>query len=94
MQWAALSGFALLLGGQYFRVFRFRSTTLPSFAEQPGAGGMQAGVGILLASGAFLWTEYLSVGWSWVQRLTHRWWCIGSMSSSLMDDGLPITGSA
>ena len=70
MQWSALSGFALLLGGQYFSGLPFSIYPASEFwLNSPALVACKLGVTFLLASGAFLWTEYLSVGWSWVQQL-------------------------
>jgi hypothetical protein len=70
MQWAALSGFALLLGGQYFSGLPYSIYTTSEFwLNSPALVACKLGVTFLLAAGAFLWTEYLSVGWSWVQQL-------------------------
>ena len=70
MQWSALSGFALLLGGQYFSGLPFYLYSTSEFwLNSPALVACKLGVTFLLASGAFLWTEYLSVGWSWVRQL-------------------------
>jgi uncharacterized membrane protein len=70
MQWAALVGFALLLGGQYFSNLPFSIYAHSDFwINSPALVACKLGNTLLLAAGAFLWTEYLSAGWSWVRQL-------------------------
>ena len=70
MQWSAVLGFALLLGGQYFSNLPYSLYAHSDFwLNSPALVSCKLGVALLLASGAFLWTEYLSVGWSWVRQL-------------------------
>jgi uncharacterized membrane protein len=70
MQWAALSGFALLLGGQYFSNLPFSIYPHSDFwLNSPALIACKLGNTLLLGAGAFLWTEYMSTGWSWVRQL-------------------------
>jgi uncharacterized membrane protein len=70
MQWSALVGFALLLGGQYFSNLPFSIYAHSDFwINSPALVFCKLGNTLLLAAGAFLWTEYLSAGWSWVRQL-------------------------
>lgn len=70
MQWAALCGFGLLLGGQYFSNLPFSIYPHADFwLNSPALVACKLGITLLLGSGAFLWTEYFSVGWSWVRLL-------------------------
>ena len=70
MQWAALCGFGLLLAGQYFSNLPFSIYSNSSFwLNSPALVACKLGVTLLLGSGAFLWTEYFSAGWSWVRLL-------------------------
>jgi heparan-alpha-glucosaminide N-acetyltransferase-like protein len=70
MQWAALCGFGLLLGGQYFSNLPFSIYSNANFwLNSPALVACKLGITLLLGSGAFLWTEYFSEGWSWVRLL-------------------------
>ena len=70
MQWSALCGFALLLGGQYFSNLPFSIYSNANFwLNSPALVACKLGITLLLGSGAFLWTEYFSEGWSWVRLL-------------------------
>ena len=70
MQWAALCGFGLLLGGQYFSNLPFSIYSNSNFwLNSPALVACKLGITLLLGSGAFLWTEYFSKGWSWVRLL-------------------------
>ena len=70
MQWAALLGFALLLGGQYFSNLPYSVYTQSNFwIDSPALVSCKLGNTLLLAAAAFLWTEHLSSGWSWVRQL-------------------------
>ena len=70
MQWAALCGFGLLLGGQYFSNLPFSIYSNSDFwLNSPALVACKLGITLLLGSGAFLWTEYFSGAWSWVRLL-------------------------
>ncbi len=70
MQWSALAGFGLVLGGQYFSNLPFSIYSKSEFwLNSPALVACKLGVTLLLASAAFLWTGYLSAGWSWVRQL-------------------------
>jgi uncharacterized membrane protein len=70
MQWSALAGFALLLGGRYFSELPYSIYAHSDFwLNSPGLVACKLGVTLLAASGAYLWTEYFSSGWSWVRQL-------------------------
>lgn len=70
MQWAALGGFGLLLAGQYFSSLPFSLYSNSNFwLNSPALVACKLGITLLLGSGAFLWTEYFSAGWSWVRLL-------------------------
>ena len=70
MQWAALCGFGLLLAGQYFSNLPFSIYSNSNFwLNSPALVACKLGITLLLGSGAFLWTEYFSAGWSWVRLL-------------------------
>jgi len=70
MQWAALVGFALLLGGQYFSNLPYSIYAHSDFwINSPALVACKLGNTLLLGAGAFLWTEYFSAGWSWVRQL-------------------------
>lgn len=70
LQWAALCGFGLLLAGQYFSNLPFSIYADSNFwVNSPALVACKLGITLLLGSGAFLWTEYFSQGWSWVRLL-------------------------
>ena len=70
LQWAALAGFGLLLAGRYFADLPFSIYSHSDFwLNSPALVACKLGITLLLASAAFLWTEYFSHGWSWVQLL-------------------------
>jgi uncharacterized membrane protein len=70
MQWAALCGFALLIGGRYFSNLPFSIYSNSNFwLNSPALVACKLGITLLLGSGAFVWTEYFSEGWSWVRLL-------------------------
>ncbi|MEQ1946620.1 MAG: heparan-alpha-glucosaminide N-acetyltransferase domain-containing protein [Bryobacteraceae bacterium] len=70
MQWSALCGFGLLLGGQYFSNLPFSLYSNADFwLNSPALISCKLGIALLLGAGAFLWTEFGSLGWSWVQQL-------------------------
>ncbi len=70
MQWSAVCGFGLLLAGQYFSNLPFSIYSNADFwLNSPALVACKLGITLLLGSGAFLWTEYFSEGWSWVRLL-------------------------
>jgi hypothetical protein len=70
MQWAALCGFGLLFAGRYFSNLPFSIYSNSNFwLNSPALVACKLGITLLLAAGAFLWTEYFSEGWSWVRLL-------------------------
>lgn len=70
MQWSALCGFAFLLGGQYFSNLPYSVYPSSDFwLNSPGLVFCKLGVAMLLGSGAYLWTEFLAAGWSFIRQL-------------------------
>ncbi len=70
VQWGALAGFGLVLGGQYFSNLPYSVYSKSEFwINSPALIACKLGVTLLLGSAAFLWTGYLSTGWSWVRQL-------------------------
>jgi uncharacterized membrane protein len=70
MQWAALAGFGLVFSGRYFANLPFSIYSNSEFwLNSPALIACKMGVTMLLGAAAFLWTEYFSVGWSWVRQL-------------------------
>ena len=70
MQWAALTGFALILCGLYFAQFPYSIYPSADFwLDSPALVACKMGATLLMAAAAFLWTEYFSTGWSWVRLL-------------------------
>jgi len=70
MQWAALLGGALILGGQYFGNLPFSIYEKSEFwLNSPAQVTVKLGVTLLLAAFAFLWTRHgAKRGWSWVRQ--------------------------
>lgn len=70
MQWSAMCGFGLLFAGRYFSDLPYSIYTSSDFwLNGPALVACKLGIAMLLGSGAYLWTEYLSTGWSWVRQL-------------------------
>ncbi len=69
-QWGALLGFGLLMAGRYFSNLPFSIYSNSNFwLNSPALVACKLGITLLLAAGAFLWTEYFSEGWSWLRLL-------------------------
>lgn len=71
MQWGALSGFGLILAGQYFSNLPYSIYPRSDFwLDSPWLVLIKLGVMLLILSFAYLWTQYV-VGdrWSWVRQL-------------------------
>ncbi len=70
MQWAALCGFALILLGIYCSQLPFSIYPSAEFwIDSPALVACKMGTTLLLAAGAFLWTQYLNPGPSFVRLL-------------------------
>ena len=70
MQWSAMCGFGLVFAGRYFSDLPYSIYTSSDFwLNSPALVACKLGVAMLLGAGAYLWTEYLSTGWSWVRQL-------------------------
>jgi len=70
MQWAALVGFAAIAAGEYFAYLPWSIYPNSQFwLDSPALISSKMGITLLLAAGAFLWTEYFASGWSWVTQL-------------------------
>jgi fucose 4-O-acetylase-like acetyltransferase len=71
MQWAALSGVALIAGGRFFGNFPYSIYPASDFwLNSPALTFIKTGVILLLASFAFLWTRHVNPhGWSFVRQL-------------------------
>ena len=70
VQWGALIGFALILGGQYFSNLPYSVYPKSEFwLDSPGLIVIKLGVVILIMAFAYVWTEY-AIGdvWSWVRQ--------------------------
>ena len=70
MQWGALAGFGLILGGQYFSNQPYSLYPKSEFwLDSPGLIVIKLGVVILMIAFAFVWTEF-AVGnsFSWVRQ--------------------------
>lgn len=69
-QWGALCGFALILLGMYCSQLPFSIYPSAEFwVDSPALIACKMGTTLLLAAGAFLWTEYLNPGPSFVRLL-------------------------
>lgn len=71
MQWSALTGFGLVLSGQYFSNLPYTFYEKSEFwLNSPGLVIIKLGVLLLIISFAYLWTEYVVRDkWSWVKQL-------------------------
>jgi len=71
MQWAAIFGFVLLFGAQYFSNLPYSVYPVVDFwLNSPSLIFMKVGIILLLASFAFLWTRHMNPnGWSFVRQL-------------------------
>jgi len=70
MQWVALVGFGILAGGEYFGNLPYSIYPHSDFwINSPALIACKMGNTLLLGAAAFLWTEYFSIGWSWVRLL-------------------------
>ena len=68
MQWVALVGFGILAGGEYFGNLPYSVYAHSDFwLNSPALIACKMGNTLLLGAASFLWTEYFSTGWSWVQ---------------------------
>ena len=71
MQWGALIGFGLMVGGQYFSNLPFTLYPKSEFwLNSPALVFIRLGVVLLLAAFAFLWSERTwGMSWSWLRQL-------------------------
>jgi uncharacterized membrane protein len=70
MQWSALLGFGLVYAGRYFSDLPYSVYSASEFwLNSPALVACKLGVAMLLASGAYLWTEFFATGWSWIRQL-------------------------
>lgn len=71
MQWAALGGFGLVLGGQYFSGLPYSLYDKSEFwLNSPALILIKLGVILLIAAFAYLWNQQPAVrDWSWVRQL-------------------------
>jgi uncharacterized membrane protein len=71
MQWGCITGFALILGGQYFSNLPYSIYSKSEFwLNSPLLILMKLGAVMLVFGFAYLWTEYAVKGnWSWVRQL-------------------------
>ncbi|MBX5494666.1 MAG: DUF1624 domain-containing protein [Bryobacteraceae bacterium] len=71
MQWAAIMGFGLILGGRYFAEIPYSLYQKSEFwLNSPSLVFIKVGVILLIAAFAYLWCQQESVQrWSWVRQL-------------------------
>lgn len=70
MPWVALTGFGVLIGGQYFSNLPFSIYEKSEFwLNSPGQVAMKLGAILLLVSFAYVWSEYaIKDKWSWIRQ--------------------------
>ncbi len=70
MQWSALIGLGLIMGGRYFADLPYSLYTTADFwLNSPALVACKMGVAFLVGSFAYIWMEYLNTGWSFVRQL-------------------------
>jgi uncharacterized membrane protein len=71
MQWALLTGLAMIAAGQYFSTIPYSIYPKSSFwTDSPALIIIRVGLILAILAAAFLWTEYGGgTGWSWVQTM-------------------------
>jgi hypothetical protein len=71
MQWAVLSGLAMVATGQYFSSIPYSIYSKASFwTNSPALVVIRVGLILAIFATAFLWTEFgAGAGWSWMQSL-------------------------
>ena len=71
MQWGALLGFGLVIGGQYFSNLPYSLYATSEFwLNSPGLVFIKLGVVLLTSAFAFLWSERTwGMSWSWLRTL-------------------------
>ncbi len=70
MEWGALAGFALILGGHYFSSFAYSIYPKSDFwLDSPWLVLIKLGVVLLMLAFAFVWTKHVVRDkWSWVRQ--------------------------
>jgi uncharacterized membrane protein len=69
-QWAALAGLVLVFGGQKLADIPYSLYPKSDFwIDSPWLVLIKTGLALLLLAIAYLWTSYVSSGWSWVRQL-------------------------
>ena len=71
MQWGALIGFGLVVGGQYFSNLPYTLYAKSEFwLNSPGLTVIKLGVVLIVSAFAFLWSERTwGMSWSWLRQL-------------------------
>lgn len=71
MQWSALAGFGLIIGGEYFSTLPYSLYPKTEFwLDSPGLVTIKLGVLLVVAAFAYLWSEYVVRDhWSWIKQL-------------------------
>jgi uncharacterized membrane protein len=71
MQWGALLGFGLVIGGEYFSNISYSIYAKSEFwLDSPGLIVIKLGVVMLVIGFAYLWNEFpLGASWSWIRQL-------------------------
>jgi peptidoglycan/LPS O-acetylase OafA/YrhL len=71
MQWAALFGGVLILGGQYVSNLPYAVYPKSNFwTDNPTLIFIRVGISLVMLAGAHLWTGYcVGSGWSWMKCL-------------------------
>ncbi len=71
MQWTAIVGAGLILGGQYFSNLPYSLYPAAEFwLNSPALVAIKLGVILLIVAFAFLWNEHVvGAGWNWLRQL-------------------------
>ena len=70
MQWAAIAGMGLIMLGRYFADLPFSLYSASDFwLNSPALVACKMGVAFVVVAFAYIWMEYLNVGWSFVRQL-------------------------
>ena len=71
VQWGALFGFGLILGGQYFSSLPYSLYPKSEFwLDSPALVAEKLGAVLLILAAAYVWTEFITPeSWSWVKQI-------------------------
>jgi uncharacterized membrane protein len=70
MQWALVIGIGAIFIAQYFSNLPYSVYTKSNFwTDSPALIVIRTGIMLAIMAGAYLWTEYVWTGWSWLETL-------------------------